>query len=134
MTALYTKFLCTMPPDNLASHVVVCGLPDSITDFLQPLRSHGGRHTDVPVVIIALRKPTMRNFSGVMNAPNLCVPVPVPLVVAVRFVVGGRGGRGGRGGTSRWLVLPPWCVRSDVGAAAAAAGSSCLAPLVIQPR
>ena len=70
LTALYNAFLMGQPP-QVAKHVLVCGLPDDLENFVTPLRSRdvGGHVT--PIVILALRKPTMRSFSRIMDVPKL---------------------------------------------------------------
>lgn len=70
LTALYNAFLMGQPP-QVAKHVLVCGLPDDLENFVTPLRSRdvGGHVT--PIVILALRKPTMRSFSRIMDVQKL---------------------------------------------------------------
>ena len=70
LTALYNAFLMGQPP-QVAKHVLVCGLPDDLENFVTPLRSRDVGDHVTPIVILALRKPTMRSFSRIMDVPKL---------------------------------------------------------------
>lgn len=78
MTAAYTAFLMKPVPFDLEQHIIVCGLPDDLDDFISPLRSRDKPGTSKPLIILSLRKPTMRSFSKVMNFPNLFYLVGSP--------------------------------------------------------
>lgn len=74
MTAAYTGFLMNPPSDSVCNHTIVCGLPDDLDDFVTPFRSRDAPGTVSAIVILSLRRPTMRSFSKIMGKPNMCGP------------------------------------------------------------